>query len=158
MSHCQLVCQLVIFDLDSTLIHSILHNMPPHSIAVIKSVRQLNMKTALATLNPMGNAYIALKSYTHLFDSVKSKSWRDYYARYNTSKINMYADICAELNVPPSQTLVLDDLQSNLNVAEQLGMKTLLISPATLVTWMDILLGLSLFDDDPNPITYLNCY
>lgn len=122
---------IFIFDLDDVLIHEgfdhpILCN---DTIKVLNTIRNKG-KLAIASHNDHGLEILKILGIFELFSYIQAYNDR--------SKLQHFINIIKHFDVNYADCVLFDDLIENINLAKELGMKTILVNHTTGITIDDI--------------------
>jgi beta-phosphoglucomutase-like phosphatase (HAD superfamily) len=136
-------CEVVMFDLDDTLIHkfSDTDKLQDHILDILKLFKINGKKVVLVSLNSYADEVLYTFNIHYLFDKIYFKDWRV----DGDHKSDFFCDIHRSFGVPFENMLLFDDNINHLNEAQTYNIKCIKVNPDTLIQWHDINQGLSLF-------------
>lgn len=145
-------CKLVIFDLDYTIMDpttGVFFDTASHVLPLLKNS---GIKIALASLNNFATIHLINNHANGFFDCVEERklegdclNQEELEETRSLMKDKMIERILSKLEVVPSKTLFFDDQPAHCLVAQDMGIRSVLVDPETGVTWNDICCGLMMF-------------
>lgn len=145
--------KLVVFDIDDTIHHTQLRQMPIHILDILQCLHKRKIALAIASLNQHAPYILQGYSISHLFDIVeyrininKCKTNAEIEEYYSLKKVNMFERLIKKLAINYENVLFFDDSVLNIFDAKELNMKAICVDANTLVTWKNIKDGIALFD------------
>jgi FMN phosphatase YigB (HAD superfamily) len=145
--------KLVVFDIDDTIHHTQLKQMPAHVLDILNFFHGNDVCIAIASLNQYAPLILDYYKISHLFDVVEYRSnivqcYTDEQIQeyYSLNKINMFNRMISKLDIKYEDILFFDDSLMNVLDAKELNIKSICVDPKKLITWKNVSDGLSLFD------------
>lgn len=144
--------ELVIFDLDDTLMFKYSQKMNIRSIDIVNYFRNLGVKIALCTLNKFGELFLYKNNIHHIFDNIQQNKFNDEYIddedRKNCKsnrKTYMYKKVLNILNIKAENTIIFDDCFVHIIEAKIMKIKYIHVDNKKCITWTNVKNGINLF-------------
>lgn len=145
--------KLVVFDIDDTIHHSKLKQMPRHIVDILQCLHEKNVVLAIASLNEHAPYILNGYNISYLFDFVEYRlninecfTDEEIVEYYSLRKINMFERLANRMDIAFENMLFFDDSVVNILDARRLKIKSICVNAKKLVTWQNIRDGLALFD------------
>lgn len=145
--------KLVVFDIDDTIHHTQLRQMPEHIPNILQCFYENNVALAIASLNQHAPYLLDYYKLSHIFDFVEyrkniddCKTNEEIEEYYSLTKIKMFERLSKKLNIKFDNILFFDDSVLNVLDAKELSIKSICVNAKKLITWQNVKDGLALFD------------
>lgn len=145
--------KLVVFDIDDTIHHTKLKQMPNHIIDILQCFNKNNVILAIASLNEYAPYILHYYNISHLFEIIEfrknideCRTNEEVAEYYSLKKTKMFERLSIKLNINFENMLFFDDSVLNVLDAKELNIKTICVNPRKLITWQNVKDGITLFD------------
>jgi len=145
--------KLIVFDIDDTIHHTKLKQMPNHIVDILQCLYKNNVVLAIASLNQYAPYILDYYNISHLFEIVEyrlninqCKTNKEIDEYYSLTKINMFERLVKKLDIRFENILFFDDSVLNILDAKELNIKSICVNAQTLITWQNVKDGIALFD------------
>jgi HAD superfamily phosphatase (TIGR01681 family) len=145
--------KLVVLDIDNTIHHTNVKEMPKHILDILKYFHKNNVILAIASLNQYAPYILDYYNISHLFRVVEYRSNIDdcrtceqIEEYYSLKKTNMFQRLIKTLDINFENILFFDDSVLNIIDAKELNIKSICVNAEKLLTWQNVKDGIALFD------------
>lgn len=153
--------KLVVFDIDDTLHHAKLRQMPGHILDILKYFRKNNVVLAIASLNQYAPFILDYYNISYFFEYMEYRTnidecttYEEIEEHYSLRKIHMFERLIKYLDISFENILFFDDSLLNYLDAKELNIKSICVDAKKLVTWQNIMDGFALFDKRKRRFSY----
>jgi hypothetical protein len=139
--------QIIIFDLDDTLIHEKLNQMGKDILPILQICQRYHKYILLVTYNEDAEHFLKYHNIYDYFDSIFIME------KYHSNKNDAFTQIMIQYNIEPSHLLFIDNCYHHIKEAKKINIPSFQINGNTLLTISSFINILKLYYEEPLEIS-----